>query len=69
MLYHTTPLHSHKQPDFQSLQLHTFHPNNRKRSHGISLSGNSFDVDSDYQEIQDELIFNLPSNRIKQFLF
>ena len=44
------PIDSHKKPDFHSLQLHTFHPNKRKRSHGISLSRDSFDDDPDHQE-------------------
>ena len=31
------PIDSHKKPAFQSLQLHTFRPNKRIRSHGFSL--------------------------------
>ena len=59
-----TPIQSHKKPNFQSLQLHTFQPNKRKRSCGISLSRESSDDDPDYHEIPEELILNLPSTRI-----
>ena len=45
------PIESHKKPHFQSLQLQTFQPGKRKRSHGISLSRDSFDDNPDYQEI------------------
>ena len=56
-----TPIDSRMKPDFQSLQLHTFRPNKRKRSGGISLSRDSLDKDPDYKEIPEELFLNLPS--------
>ena len=59
-----TPIETHRKPDFQSLHLHTFHPNKRKRSNAISLSKDSFEDDPDYQETPKELILNLPSTRI-----
>ena len=58
-----TAIDSRTKPGFQSLQLHTFQPNKRKRSHGISLSRDSLDKDPDYQEIPEELFLNLPSTR------
>ena len=61
--YETTT-DSRMKPDFQSLYLHTFQPNKRKRSHGISLSREYLDKDPDYQEIPEELFLNLPSTRI-----
>ena len=63
------PIDSHKKPDFQSLQLNTFHPNKRKRSHGISHSRDFFDDDPDYQKIPEELTLNLPSTRFYLTLF
>ena len=57
------PTDSHTKPDFQSLHLHTFQPNKRKRSRGISLSRASLDKDHDYQGIPEELFLNLPSTR------
>ena len=58
------PVESHRKLNFQSLHLHTFHPNKRKRSRAISLSKDSFEGDPDYQEIAEKLILNLPSTRI-----
>ena len=55
---------SHRKLDFQSLQLHTFQSNKRKRSRGNSHSSDSFDDDPHYQEIPEELILNLPGTRI-----
>ena len=54
------PIDSRMKSDFQSLHLHTFQPNKRKRSRGISLSSDSLDRDPDYQEISEELFLNLP---------
>ena len=59
-----TPMGSHRNTDFQLLQLRTFQPNKRKRSRGISHSRDSFGDDPDYQEIPEELILKLPSARI-----
>ena len=39
-----TPIDSRTKPGFRSLQLHTFQPNKRKRSRGISLSRDSFEM-------------------------
>ena len=55
----------HREPDFQSLQLHSFHPDPRKRSHHISISKDSFEDNPNYQEIDiPEEFVNLPSTRI-----
>ena len=55
-----------RKPDFQSLQLHTFQSNQRKRSRTISISRDSFEDDPNYQEIDipEELILNQPRTRI-----
>ena len=57
------PTETHRKTDFQSLQLQTFCPTKRKRSHGVSLSKDSFDDDPDYKEIPEEHILNLPDTR------
>ena len=59
-------MQSRRKPDFQSLQLHTFHPNHRKRSHTVSISQDSFEDDPNYQEIDipEDHILKLPSTRI-----
>ena len=59
-----TPKESHKTPDSQSLKLHTFYPNKRKRSHGVSVSRDSFDDDLYCQEVLEEPVLYLPSTRI-----
>ena len=59
-----TPIDSRTKPDFQTLHLHIFQPNKPKRSRGISFSGDSIEKDPDYQEIPEELFFNLPSTRL-----
>ena len=59
-----TQTYSRMKPHFQSLHLHNFQPNKRKRSRGTSLSRDFIDKDPDYQEIPDELFLNLPSTRI-----
>ena len=59
-----TPIDSCTKPDFESLHLHTFQSNKRKRSRGISFSRDSFDKGPDYQEIPEELFLNLPSTRL-----
>ena len=59
-----TPIDTHMKPDFQSLHFHTFQRNELKPSRGISLSRDSIEKDSDYQEIPEELLFYLPSTRI-----
>ena len=56
-----TPINSRMKPDFQSLHLHTFQPNKLKRSREISLSHDPIEQDLDYQEILEDLLFNLPS--------
>ena len=58
-----TPIGSRTKQDFISRHLHTFQPNKRKRSRGVSLSRDSIDKDPDYQEIK-ELFLNLPSTRL-----
>ena len=58
------PTDSRMKPNFQSLHLHTFQPNMRKRSRGISLSRDSLDKEPDYQEIPEELFLNLPSTLV-----
>ena len=58
------PTNSRIKPDFQSLHLHTFQPNKRKRSQGTSLSRDSLDKDPDYQENPEDLFLNLPSTRV-----
>ena len=60
-------IESHKKPDFQSLYLHTFYPNKRNCSCGISLSRDSIQDDPDYQEIPEDDLLILPSNRISHF--
>ena len=64
--YESPIVQARRKPDFQSLQLHTFQPNQRKRSHTVSISQDSFEDDPNYQEIDipEELILNLPSTRI-----
>ena len=64
--YESPVVQSRQKPDFQSLQLHTFQPNQRKRSHTVSISQDSFEEDPNYQEIDllQELILNLPSTRV-----
>ena len=64
--YESPTVQTRRQPDFQSLRLHTFQPNQRKRFHTISISRDSFEDDPNYQEIDipEELILNLPSTRI-----
>ena len=59
-------MQSRRKPDFQSLQLHTFQPNHRKRSHTVSFSQDFFEDDPNYQEIDipEDHILNLPSTRI-----
>ena len=60
-------IESHKKPDFQSLYLHTFYPNKRNCSCGISLSRDSIQDDPDYQEIPEEDRLILPSTRTSHF--
>ena len=59
-----TPIDPRTKPDFQSLHLHNFQPNKRKRSRRISLSRNSIDKAPYYQEISEELFLNRPSTRL-----
>ena len=57
-------INSRIKQDFHSLHLHTFQPNKLKRSREFSLSHDSIEKDPDYQEIPEDLLFNLPSTRI-----
>ena len=59
-----TPIDSLTKPDFRYPHLHTFQPNKRKRSRGISLSRDSLDKDPDYQEIPEEIFLTLSSSRL-----
>ena len=60
--YHcyASPINSRIKRDVQSLQ----QPNKLKRSREISLSHDSIKQDPDYQEIPEDLLFNLPSTRM-----
>ena len=64
--YESPVVQSRRKPDFQSLQLYTFQPNQRKCSHTVSISQDSFEEDRNFQEIDllEELILNLPSTRV-----
>ena len=64
-----TPIDSDMKPDFQSLQFQTFQCNKLEPSRGISLSRDSIEKDSDYQEKPEELLFYLLSTQIYSFLF
>ena len=62
--WYETPTDSRMKPDFQTLHLHNFQPNKRKRSRGISFSRDSLDKHPDYQENPEERFLNLPRTRI-----
>ena len=64
--YESPVIQQHRKPDFQYLQLHTFQPNHRKRSHTVSISQDSFEDDPPYQEIDipEELVLYLPSSLV-----
>ena len=64
--YESPIVQARRKPDFQSLQLHTFQPNQRKRSHIVSISQESIEDDHNLEEIDipEEFILNLPSSRV-----
>ena len=64
--YESRTVQAHRKPDLHSLKLHTFHPNQRKRSNIVSISRDSLEEDHNYQEIDlpEELILNLPGSRV-----